>query len=496
MPIRSLSSTARRAAAIGVFSVLSACTGHPTGALPPNPFQALPGLRLPADVSDQALPARWWALYHDPQLNAWVQQALEHNQDLAQAEANVQAMLAGIGEFDAKRWPSTSLGFAASYGKSADDQTLAEATDSHAPSQWAFNPAIELAYQVDVWGQVRAAIERARVQAEASREALELVHLQVVSQTTRAYIDQCVYGARIAAASQSLDTLQRSVQLSERQRQAGVATELDAVRLVGLREQVQAQLPMLEARRRMALYELSMLSGQEPAALIDNGAPCQTIPTLAAPLPAGDAWRLLERRPDVRKAERELQAAALEVDIVKADLYPKVSFGASLTSSDHHLANLGDSRALMFAIGPLIRWEFPNIKANRARVSKAQALQQAQIAHYRGVALAALKDVRQALARFDGERQRTQALAAALVQGQRGFALAQSSYRAGTLDALALLDSERDLIAVRASHVEAQGRLARAQINLFRALGGRWQSSPAPAPSRVRRSTPATGSQS
>ncbi|MFP3448840.1 TolC family protein, partial [Pseudomonas sp. SIMBA_067] len=116
--------------------------------------------------------------------------------------------------------------------------------------------------------------------------------------------------------------------------------------------------------RRMALYELSMLSGQEPAALIDNGAPCQTIPTLAAPLPAGDAWRLLERRPDVRKAERELQAAALEVDIVKADLYPKVSFGASLTSSDHHLANLGDSRALMFAIGPLIRWEFPNIKAN------------------------------------------------------------------------------------------------------------------------------------
>ena len=163
MPIRSLSSTARRAAAIGVFSVLSACTGHPTGALPPNPFQALPGLRLPADVSDQALPARWWALYHDPQLNAWVLQALAHNQDLAQAEANVQAMLAGIGEFDARRWPSTSIGMGASYGKSADDQTLAEATDSHAPSQWAFNPSIELAYQVDVWGQVRAAIERPRV---------------------------------------------------------------------------------------------------------------------------------------------------------------------------------------------------------------------------------------------------------------------------------------------------------------------------------------------
>ncbi|WP_264313794.1 efflux transporter outer membrane subunit [Pseudomonas putida] len=493
MPIRSLRCPARRAAAIGVFAVLSACTGQATNALPPTAFQATPVLHLPADVSGQALPARWWELYHDPQLNAWVQQALEHNQDLAQAEATVLAMLAGIGEFDAQRWPSTSIGMGASYGKSADDQTLAEATDSHAPSQWAFNPSIELAYQVDVWGQVRAAIERARVQAEASRDALDLVQLHVVSQTTRAYIDQCVYGARIEAAKQSLSTLARSVQLSDRQRQAGVATELDGVRLQGLREQVRAQLPMLEARRQMALYELSMLSGQEPAALAGNTDACQRIPSLAAPLPAGDAWRLLERRPDVRKAERELQAAALQVDIVKADLYPKVSFGASLTSSDHHLTNLGGSRALMLAIGPLIRWEFPNIKANRARVSKAQALQQAQIAHYRGVALAALKDVRQALARFEGERQRAQALDAALAQGQRGFALAQSSYRAGTLDALALLDSERDLITVSARHVEAQGRLARAQVNLFRALGGRWQSSP--APSLVHRSHSETGSQ-
>ena len=126
----------------------------------------------------------------------------------------------------------------------------------------------------------------------------------------------------------------------------------------------------------------------------------------------------------------------------------------------------------------------------------APALQNAQVAHYRGVALAALKDVRQALARLEGERQRALALGAALAQGERGFALAQRNYQAGTVDALALLDSERDLIQVRASHVVAQGRLARAQINLFRALGGRWQSSPAPAPSQVHRSTPETGSQS
>lgn len=261
------------------------------------------------------------------------------------------------------------------------------------------------------------------------------------------------------------------MQLSERQHQAGVATALDSERLLGLREQVRARLPMLEARRQMALYELGMLSGQ---ASLAEASTCTSIPSLSAPLPVGDGWQLLARRPDVRQAERELQAATLETEIVRADLYPKVSFGASLTSSDHHLANLGDSRAVMFGIGPLIRWEFPNVKANRARVGKAEALQQAQVAHYQGVALRALKDVRQTLARYDGERQRLQALDAALAHSQRGFALAQSNYRAGTVDGLALLDSERELIRLRGSHVQAQGRLAQAQVNLFRALGGRW----------------------
>ncbi len=433
---------------------------------------------LPVGVSDRPLPERWWALYQEPQLDRWVERALARNQDLAQAEANVRAMLAGIGEFEARRWPATATSLAATYGKSADDQTLAEATGSHTPLQWQFSPAIELAYQLDIWGQVRHTIERARVEADASRAAMEQVRLQVVAQTTRAYVDQCVYGARLQAARQSLETLDRSLQLSDRQRQAGLATELDGVRLLGLRDQIQARLPVLEARRRMALFELALLSGEAATVVAQQGDACQHIPTLKAPLPVGDGWHLLAHRPDVRQAEREWQAAALDVDIAKADLYPKVSFGASLSASDHRISQLGDSRSMRVGIGPLISWEFPNIKANRVRVGKAQALQQAQVAHYRSVALTALKDVRQVLARYDGERQRGQALDAALAHSQRGFDLARTSYRAGTVDALQLLDAERDLIAVRARHVQAEGRLAHAQIDLFQALGGRWQASP------------------
>lgn len=464
---------ARLGLAPALFALLTACAGQPAptpaalAALADDPLDT-----LPAGVDRAPLPERWWVLFDDPELERWVEQALAHNQTLAEAEANVRALLAGIGEVDAQRWPSTESSVAATYGKRSDDQTLAEARNRHAPAQWQISPGIELAYQVDLWGQLSAAIERARSQAQAGESALQKVRLEVASQTTRAYLDHCVASASLIETRRSLDSLAHSLSLAQRQQQAGVATALDTERLLGLREQVRARLPMLEARQQIARLELRLLSGEAGA-----GQPldCQQIPRLSAPLPVGDGWHLLQRRPEVRQAERELRAATLQIDIARADLYPKVSFGASFTAADQRLERLGSSRAMTFAIGPLISWQFPNLKANRARVGKAQALADGQLAHYRSVALAALKDVRQALARYDGERRHLHALNAAREHSQRAYALADGSYRAGALDGLALLDSEREVIALSAEQVLARGRVAQAQVNLFRALGGRWQ---------------------
>ena len=112
----------------------------------------------------------------------------------------------------------------------------------------------------------------------------------------------------------------------------------------------------------------------------------------------------------------------------------------------------------------------PAVGCSNTQRGSRQALR----AHYRSVALKALKDVRQALARHAGEQQHLSSLQAALEHSQRGFALAQASYRAGTQDGLALLDSERELIALHDQLLEARGKVASAQIDLFRALGGGW----------------------
>ena len=468
-----------RVALLGIALALSAgCSSwvaHPPAQSHPERINALS--HLPQGVSAQALPERWWQLYNDPKLDGLVQQALLHNRDLAAAQANVQAMLAGIMQADAERWPSTQASLGAAYGKTADDQTLAKATDSHAPSEWAFNPGMELAYQVDVWGQVQRTIERAQVQAAAAQDAEDLLRITVVAQTTRAYVNACALGARAKVQRHSLDVVGRSLALIDRQRQAGVVTDLEYTRMQALQGETLALLPMLEARRQAALYELAMLTGVADLQQGAGAARCEVVPHLNAELPVGDGWQLLARRPDIRQAERALQAATLQVDIVQADLYPKVTFGASVSSSANRPHELGDSSAVMFGIGPLITWQFPNWRANRARVNQARALEQVEVAQFEASVLKALKAVRQALALYDGERQRHAALSQALDSSRHAYRLAQFNYDAGSIDFLDVLDSERELIRVQATRADADGQLLQRQISLFQALGGGWQPS-------------------
>jgi NodT family efflux transporter outer membrane factor (OMF) lipoprotein len=487
MPSPSFTAWHGRLSLLGVTVVLLAgCSSWVTRQpAQPHPERINALSRLPQGVSAQALPERWWQLYNDPELDALVQQALAHNRDLTAAQAHVQSMLAGIIQSDAERWPSTRASLGASYGKTADDQTLAKATDSHAPSQWAFNPGFELSYQVDIWGQVQRSIERAKVQASAAQDAEDLLRITVVAQTTRAYVSACALGARAKVQRHSLEVVGQSLALTDRQRQAGVVTDLEYTRMQVLQSETLGLLPMLEARQQAALYELAMLTGVADLTQGSHAATCDAVPQLNAALPVGDGWQLLARRPDIRQAERALQAASLQVDIVQADLYPKVTFGASVSSSSRAPHELGDSSAMMFGIGPLINWQFPNWRANRARVNQAKALEQVDVARFEASVLNALKDVRQALALYDGERQRHAALSQALDSSRQTYSLAQLNYNAGSIDFLDVLDSERELIRLQAEYAEADGQLLQRQITLFRALGGGWQSSPSDTPVNV-----------
>ncbi|MFG9367602.1 TolC family protein [Pseudomonas aeruginosa] len=409
-----------------------------------------PGLSRGAGTRGDALPAQWWTLYQDPGLNHLVAAALRHNRDLAAADAHARALLGHLRGAQGERWPRTEVGYGYQYGRDGDDQTLAEATDEDLHSQWKHTVRLDLSYQLDLWGEVRARIAAAKADAEAAQAARDLLRVSVASQTTLAYVRACALARRAEVQRRSVGLLDASLALSERQLAAGLSSELQRRRLLALRERTRAALPMLEARRRAALYELALLSGRSPRQLDAPAATCAGIPQLRRALPTGDGWSLLARRPDVRAAERRLAAADAR-------------------------------RALAYAAGPLLSWRFPNRESARGRLDSAAAERDAALARFDGAVLGALREVERALALYAGERQRRADLQRALDEQRHAYRLARSNYRAGALDALELLDSQRSLVADRARLVDAEMRVAERQVELFRALGGGWQAAPSPS---------------
>lgn len=428
-----------------------------------------------AGTRADALPADWWSLYQDPHLDRLVSDALAHNHDLAAAQANVQMLLGGLRGAAAGRWPSTYLAYGYRYGRDGDDQTLAEATDHHADSQWKHEAQLGVDYELDLWGRVAAGIAAARADAEAAQAASDLLRVNVAAQTTRAYLRVCALGARAQVQQQSVALLEQSLALTRQQQTAGVLTAFEVSRQQSLLEQTRALLPRLQGQRQAALFELAVLSGQPPQHPDQQASHCQHLPGIAQPLPVGDAWSLLQRRPDIRQAERRLFAARARIGSAKAELYPQVHLGAALESSAATIGAMGDSRALTFAIGPLISWRFPNREQAKARVEQAQASSDGALARFDSVVLRALLDAEQALALYAAERDERAAVARAAAQSQRAFELARLNHDAGAVDSLELLDSQRTLVRQQAELAEADLQLLERQVEVFRAFGGGWQ---------------------
>lgn len=253
-----------------------------------------PGLSRVAGTRGDALPAQWWTLYQDPGLNHLVAAALRHNRDLAAADAHARALLGHLRGAQGERWPRTEVGYGYQYGRDGDDQTLAEATDEDLHSQWKHTARLDLSYQLDLWGEVRARIAAAKADAEAAQAARDLLRVSVASQTTLAYVRACALARRAEVQRRSVGLLDASLALSERQLAAGLSSELQRRRLLALRERTRAALPMLGrgGARHSTNWRCSAGARRASWTLLPRPAPAYR--NCAVPCPpatAGACWR-------------------------------------------------------------------------------------------------------------------------------------------------------------------------------------------------------------
>ena len=195
---------------------------------------------------------------------------------------------------------------------------------------------------------------------------------------------------------------------------------------------------------------------------------CTKAPEIAQALPIGDGTALLRRRPDVRQAERQLAADTARIGVAVADLYPRVTLGAS----GNYLRNdyLKGNRTLSFSLGPLISWRFPNTMVARSRVAQAKAQAAASLATFDGAVLNALKESEQSLSTYGAAMQQRQALIEARDRADRAFQLADQRYRAGSISYL-------DVIVAQGTLIDASSQVAAAdqrRVRTGRRVQGAW----------------------
>lgn len=462
----------RAAAVVAAVLALSACAVGPEhrSPLPSAPAQhAFAG----ADASEytaEAPPGRWWRLYDDEPLNGIVRTALEANTDLRVAAANLERAEARLSGVRGGRLPDTTLRASSTSGQ----QNVVGSVPSASFEDTIYEIGLDVSYQADLLGRVSRAIESAEASAEAVQAAYDGTRITVAAETARAYARACAAGLELDVARRSVELQQQNVDLTERLLEAGRGTGLDVARANAQLEQRRAAIPTLEARRRAALYRLAVLMGRPPAEYPSQAAECATPPTLEQTIPVGDGASLLERRPDVRRAERELAVATADVGVATAELYPNVTIGASAGAIALSPDGLDDSDASQWSLGPLVSWTFPNRRSARAQLAQAEADADAALASFEGTWLEALEETEAALADYANELDRRDALENARAQSAEAARLATVRFEAGRVSFLDVLQAEITLADAQMALARSRARVAELQIALFLALGGGW----------------------
>ncbi|SAL38431.1 efflux transporter outer membrane subunit [Caballeronia telluris] len=456
---------------------LAACiTVGPDYSLPKDAVVNAPLANAPLDgagdalVGHQAVPQYWWRLYDDPALDGLVQDALKSNADLRVAAANLARSREALGVAEAQGGFSGKADAAVKRAQESGEQFL---VFEKLPVVNEGDIGLSVSYEIDLFGTLRRGVEAAGADTEAVQAASDLARITVVADVVRAYVESCSAAEELAIAQQSLALQKQRVVLTRRLRDAGRGNTPDVTRGQTQVETLTADIPRYRARRRIAQYRLAMLLARAPADLPKAVLACHETPRIKNALPVGDGAALLRRRPDVREAERRLAASTARIGVATGALYPTVAIGASVGVTGV-AADLGKPETQRWGFGPLISWTFPANGA-RGRVREARAGADVALARFDSVVLNALRETQTSLATYAADYERMESLRAAQKSAAQSASETHRFYVAGRESFIADLDATRTLTTTNSQLAAAEGQVALDQVNLFRALGGGWE---------------------
>jgi multidrug efflux system outer membrane protein len=458
--------------AVMLVGTLAGCSVGPSYREPEIAVPELWSEALPA--SSAATGSRWWTTFRDPQLDALVERALLANLDLMAAETRVREARASRRVVAAPLLPFADANAAYSRSRTSDN-IIGGGVGFNIGENDLFQAGFDAGWELDIFGGTRRAVEAADADVEASEFERADVMLVVLGEVSRNYIELRGHQRQVEVARRNLAAQRETLDLTRARAAGGLASGLDVARAESLVNTTASDIPVLESLASQATHRLGVLLGENPGALSTELASVRPIPAAAPSLPSVLPSELLRRRPDIRRAERQLAASTARVGVATADLYPKFSLVgnaglASLTASDFFRAD-----SATWSIGPSISWPIFRGGQIVATIEVREAQAARALLAYRGTILGALEEVENAIVSFDREKERRRALVEAVTADESAVALADELYRRGLSDFLSVLDARRTLFRSQLSLARSEASVSAYLVALHKALGGGWE---------------------
>ena len=420
-----------------------------------------------ADLVTQApFDTRWWKQFEDPVLDSLVDRSLISNNGIRIARARLAESRAIFDERKLDRFPTVPATLSYQHSK---EQIPGFGDQRRTINN--FTAGFDAFWEADLFGRVSHGIAASRAENQAFEADLHDVQVSVVSELARNYFELRGAQWRLGVAERSLTNQRETLRLTQLRRDAGVGEEQDVASAAARVAAIEATIPSLNLDVARAEYRLAVLTGTRPGELNADLAP-RTYPAIAKALPIGNPGELLERRPDVRAAERRLAAATERQGVAVASLFPVVSVSGFLgfVAGRGSLFFTGDSRA--WSVSPGLSWSAFDLGRARARVRGSSAATEETLAFYEETVLRALEETEDALANYHAQQARLIKLNDQARESKRAADIARLRYREGVVDFLSLLDAERTQLQAEDAVAQSEQDVYVAVIALYKALGG------------------------
>ncbi|PXV61817.1 efflux transporter, outer membrane factor (OMF) lipoprotein, NodT family [Dyella jiangningensis] len=463
----------RNAFAISLAVALSGCMVGPDYHRPevstPPQYKELPGWST-ATPADDAPKGEWWKAFNDPLLDELEPQVATSNQTVAKSYADYQAAMADVQVARSALFPTIGISGAASKQRSAAGNA-GSGVEHLRPVSTSGSLEGNVSWAPDFWGKVRRTVEENKATAQASQATLANAVLTEQTALATAVIDLRVTDANIDLLQKTVDAYKEYLRVVENQGKAGTIAPSDVITARTQLENAQSKLIALGVSREQYVHAIAVLAGKNPEELdVPHNA---TLPSLPQ-VPTGVPSTLLQRRPDIAVAEREMASANAAIGVAVAAYYPSISLSAADGFSQSPLAGLLHVANHVWSLGADVSETIFDAGARHGQVAAARANYESAVANYRGTVLAAFQNVEDDLSGVRILAQQAQVLDAAVKDATRGAEIAFNEYNAGTVDYTTAATAQTTQLSTEQDALSVQQQRLLDAVSLIGDLGGGW----------------------